>query len=71
MKRMRKFLRRQCLYLVLSERRWYRRWHGGRWGQVHIDLGGCGRIWLRVPDGAGEDYREPLWRGTPNWEVWP
>lgn len=62
---------KRFLSLFLSEYRWFRRWHGGKWMRVHIDSPVCATLWLDVPDYATSSYRESLWRGTPQMEVWP
>lgn len=60
------------LRIFLSEYRWFRKWYGGKWFQTHVDFPVCSFMWLSVPDDAEPGiYREPLWRGTPNVEVWP
>jgi hypothetical protein len=34
--------------------------------RTHLDHPVCSTLWLPVPDSATPDYREPLWRGTPD-----
>lgn len=53
----------------LSKYQWYRRWHGGVWFYVHVEYF-YANMWLTAPDDAQDDYREPLWRGTPRIERW-
>ncbi len=33
--------------------------------RTHLDFPVCSCLWLTVPDDATPDYRETLWRGTP------
>lgn len=54
----------------LSEFRWFRRFHGGKWMRTHVDHPVCALLWLDVPDNADASYREGLWRGTPEFEDW-
>jgi len=71
LRRMVRAVARWTIFRVfLSERRWYRRLVGGRWERWHVDHPVCSCMWLDVPMDAPLDYREPLWRGTPEREVW-
>lgn len=59
----------------LSEYQWYRRLHGGYWANCMVDWPVCSVVWCDVAaedfNQHGESYREPLWRGKPDWEHWP
>ena len=63
---MRRLVRRLRLECFFGEREWYRRLHGGKWMRTHLDFPVCSTLWLPVPDHATPNYREPLWRGTPD-----
>lgn len=68
---LRKFVRWKGLECFFSEYLWYRKLAGGKWMQTFVDHPVCSCLWLSVPDDADENYREPLWRGTPRMEKWP
>lgn len=55
----------------LSEFEWYRRLHGGYWAHVHVDFPVCSTLWLKVPGIPSPGYREPLWRGEPEFVFYP
>lgn len=54
----------------LSDYRWFRKWHGGKWAYVHVDFPIASPLWLKIPDDADENYRGALWRGTPVFETY-
>jgi hypothetical protein len=60
---------KRLLSIFFSEYSWYRRWHGGKWMRTHLDFPVCSTLWLDVPNWATSEYREPLWRGTPTFEI--
>lgn len=61
----RKFARLRWIACFLSEYEWFRKIHGGKWMRTHVDYPVCSCLWLPVSDDATPEYREPLWRGTP------
>lgn len=53
------------LVALFSEFEWFRKLHGGKWMRTNVDFPVCSLLWLTVPDHATPEYREALWRGTP------
>lgn len=61
---------KRILACFLGGFRWYRRWHGGKWAYVFVDVPVGSHMWLTLPPDAGPDYLEPLWGGVFEVEDW-